>query len=134
MLDFKLTGILAGLATLATSYLGGWDQALSTLLIFVVVDYVTGVITAGRAKELSSKTGLKGIVKKVFILVLVGVAYRLDLALGLADPWLRTAVIWFLAANEGISILENAARAGAPVPSFLLRMLEQMRDKEAGRK
>jgi toxin secretion/phage lysis holin len=128
-----MTGVkifIAGLGTLAASFLGGFDQALYALFIFLVLDYVTGVLAAIYTKTLSSSTGLNGIIKKVMQLILVGVAATLDSVMGLSDPYFRTAVIYFLLANEGISILENLARSDIPIPVFLKNILEQLKNKE----
>lgn len=120
-------------ATVITGFLGGFDSLLYALVVFIVVDYVSGVLAAIVTHALNSDVGLRGIAKKVLLLILVGVAATLDGVTGLADPWIRTAVIWFLLANEGFSILENVARAGVPVPAVLTRILEQMRDKDGAK-
>lgn len=120
-------------ATVITGFLGGFDSLLYALVVFIVVDYVSGVLAAIVTHALNCDVGLRGIAKKVLLLILVGVAATLDGVTGLADPWIRTAVIWFLLANEGFSILENVARAGVPVPAVLTRILEQMRDKDGAK-
>ena len=130
-----MTGVkffLAGLGTLASAFFGGFDEALYALLVFLVLDYVTGVLAAIYTKTLNSSTGLNGIIKKVMQLILVGVAATLDGVMGISDPYFRTAVIYFLLANEGISILENMARMEIPIPAFLKNILEQLRDKDKG--
>lgn len=127
MIKVKL--FFAGAATFAANYLGGYDRALYALVVFLVMDYITGVAVAIIKKRLSSYVGLQGIIKKLLILGLVGLAATLDGITGMAEPWIRTATIYFLLANEGISILENMAAAGVPVPDFLRRVLVQLQDK-----
>lgn len=120
----------AGVMTVISGFVGGFDSLLYYLVIFLVVDYITGVLVAVTKKQLSSELGLKGIIKKVMQLFLVGIAATLDNILSTPDPYIRSAVIYFLLANEGISILENVAAAGVPVPGFLLKLLEQIKEKE----
>ena len=111
-------------------FLGGIDGFLYTLIAFVVIDYITGVMCAIADKNLSSEVGFIGISRKVLIFVLVGVGNILDVyILGEADV-LRTAVIFFYLSNEGISLLENSAHLGLPVPQKLKDILEQLHSKE----
>jgi len=126
---FNLKLLFASIATALSYFFGGFDSALLALIIFLCVDYITGVLAAVSAKELNSSTGLQGIIKKVMQLFLVGVAAIVDSLAGLGEPYLRTSIVYFLLANEGVSILENIARAGVPVPNFLLVVLQQMRGK-----
>ena len=97
-------------------FLGGFDGFLYALVVFVVMDYFTGVLAAGVKKELSSEVGFKGIAKKVCIFVLVGIANIVDTQVIHDGAVIRTAVIFFYLANEGLSILENSAIIGLPVP------------------
>lgn len=111
-------------------FLGGLDGFLYALVAFVVIDYVTGVMCAVVDKTLSSDIGAKGIFKKVLIFVLVGVGHIIDTqALG-GMGTVRTAVIFFYLSNEGVSILENTAHLGLPVPDKLKAILEQLNDKD----
>jgi toxin secretion/phage lysis holin len=110
-------------------YLGGGDGLLYALIAFVVVDYITGVMCAIADKKLSSQVGFKGICRKVLIFVLVGVANILDVQVLAAGSVLRTAVIFFYLSNEGISLLENAAHVGLPIPEKLKAVLEQLHDR-----
>ena len=111
-------------------FLGGFDGFLYALVVFVVMDYFTGVLAAGVKKELSSEVGFKGIAKKVCIFVLVGIANIVDTQV--IHDWaaIRTAVIFFYLANEGISVLENSAVIGLPVPEKLKEMLLQLTEEE----
>ena len=108
--------------------LGGFDIMLTTLLLFIAIDYVTGVMRAIVRKQLSSEIGFKGIFGKIIILCLVALATRLDNILGAAA--LRYLVISFYIANEGISILENTAELDVPYPQKLKDVLEQLRKEE----
>ena len=107
---------------------GGFDALLRVLLVLSVIDYVTGVSAAVAAKTLSSKTGFIGILKKIAILCVIGCAHLLGQTLGLAQ--IRSAVIGFYIANEGISIAENSAALGVPLPKKLMEILNQLKDKE----
>jgi toxin secretion/phage lysis holin len=111
-------------------YLGGCDGILYALVIFVVMDYITGIMCAIADKVLSSEVGFKGIVRKVLIFILVGIANILDVQVINTGSILRTAVIFFYLSNEGISLLENATHLGLPVPEKLKVVLKQLHDKE----
>jgi toxin secretion/phage lysis holin len=115
-------------------FLGGCDGLIIALVIFVAVDYLTGVMCAIVDKKLSSEVGFKGIAKKVLIFLLVGVANILDVDVIGTGSILRTAVIFFYLSNEGISILENAAHLGLPIPSKLKAALEQLHDRAEEKK
>lgn len=110
--------------------LGGCDGFLLALTIFVVVDYITGVMCAILDQKLSSEVGFRGIFKKVLIFSLVGMGHILDAYVIGDGSVLRTAVIFFYCSNEGVSILENAAHIGLPVPTKLKEVLEQLHDRE----
>lgn len=111
-------------------FLGGYDGFLYALVVFVIVDYLTGVICAITDKKLSSEIGAKGIFKKVLIFVMVGIAHILDTQIlgssGDNGGALRTAVIFFYLSNEGISILENVGHIGLPIPEKLKEVLKQL--------
>lgn len=115
-------------------FFGGADGFLYALIIFVVVDYVTGIMVAVLEKKLSSEVGFRGIFKKVVIFCLVGVAHILDSQVIKTGSAIRTAVIFFYLSNEGISIIENSAKIGLPVPQKLTDILEQLNkgDKNNG--
>lgn len=110
-------------------FLGGCDGLLIALVIFAVVDYVTGVMCAVADKKLNSEVGFKGICRKVLIFLLVGIANILDVQVIGTGSVLRTAVIFFYLSNEGVSLLENAAHLGLPVPEKLKEVLEQLHDR-----
>jgi toxin secretion/phage lysis holin len=113
--------------------LGGLDGFLYALIGFMAVDYVTGVMCAILDKKLSSVIGFRGIFKKVLILVMVGIAHAIDRNLIGTGESVRTAVVMFYLSNEGVSLLENAARIGLPVPEKLKAILAQLRGKDVNR-
>ena len=110
-------------------FLGGCDGLLIALVVFVAVDYLTGVMCAVSDKKLSSEVGFKGICRKVLIFLLVGIANILDAQVIGTGSVLRTAVIFFYLSNEGVSLLENAAHLGLPVPEKIKTVLEQLHDR-----
>ena len=110
-------------------FLGGCDGLLYALIAFVVIDYITGVMCAISDHTLSSAVGFKGICRKVLIFLLVGIANVLDVQVIQTGSVLRTAVIFFYISNEGVSLLENAAHIGLPVPDKIKVVLEQLHDK-----
>ncbi len=110
-------------------FLGGYDGLLYALIVFMVVDYITGVMCAINDKKLSSAVGFKGICRKVLILMLVGIANLLDVTIIGTGAVLRTAVIFFYLSNEGVSLLENAGHLGLPIPEKLKEILAQLHDR-----
>ena len=110
-------------------FLGGCDGLLIALVLFAVVDYLTGLMCAVADKKLSSQVGFKGICRKVLIFLLVGIANIIDAQVIGTGSVIRTAVIFFYLSNEGVSILENAAHLGLPIPDALKAALEQIHDR-----
>lgn len=110
-------------------FLGGWDGFLYALVAFVVIDYVTGLMCAVLEKKLSSEVGFRGIFKKVLIFSLVAIGHIIDQSVIGEGSVIRTAVIFFYLSNEGISIIENTAIIGLPVPQKLKDILEQLHNK-----
>lgn len=110
-------------------FLGGCDSLLYALVSFVVIDYITGVMCAINDKKLSSQVGFRGICRKVLIFLMVGIANILDVHIIGTGSVLRTAAISFYISNEGISLLENAAHLGLPVPEKIKKVLEQLHNK-----
>lgn len=123
----------AGIGGVLGWFFGGLDGFMWALIVFVLVDYLTGVTAAAVKRELSSEIGAKGIAKKVFEFLLVGVANVLDRQILKNGAALRTLVIFFYVANEGLSILENCTKIGLPVPKFLKKLLKQLKDKGDGK-
>ena len=114
--------IFAGIGGWLGYFLGGCDGLLYALIVFVVIDYITN-------HTLSSEVGFKGICRKVLIFLLVGIANILDIHVIGSGSVLRTAVIFFYISNEGVSLLENAAHLGLPVPEKIKVVLEQLHDR-----
>jgi len=110
-------------------FLGGIDGFLYALIAFTVIDYITGVMCAITDKKLSSSVGFKGICRKVLIFTLVGIGNIVDVYVLGQGGVLRTAVIFFYLSNEGVSILENSAHLGLPIPEKLKEVLEQLHDR-----
>lgn len=121
--------IITGLGGWLGFYLGGVDGILTALVFFTVADYVTGIMCAIVDKKLSSSVGFKGIFRKVLIFVMVGVANMLDVHVIGNGSVIRSAVIFFYLSNEGISLLENAAYLGLPIPEQLKLILHQLHDR-----
>lgn len=119
-------GVIAGVL----SYIfGAPDAWLIGLIILVIADYITGLMKAYIKGELSSRVGFKGILKKLMYFAIVAVAVLIDNLTG-AEGVLRVACIGFLIANEGVSILENCAAAGLPVPQALVKVLAKLKEEE----
>ena len=114
-------------------FLGGCDGLLYALIAFVAIDYITGVICPISDKTLSSEVGFRGICRKVLIFLLVGIGNIIDVQVLGSPGVLRTAVIFFYLSNEGVSLLENAAHLGLPVPDAIKTVLEQLHDRSDGK-
>ena len=119
-----LTAIGAGVAS---TLLGGWDKSLEILLIFIIMDYVTGVGAAFRTKTLKSSVGFEGLMKKGTIFLIVILAAQLDRITGNASVF-RTATAFFFIANEGLSVVENVGEMGVKLPGFITGALTKLRD------
>lgn len=125
-----LKAAIALLGGTITALLGGWDLALQVLVLFVVLDYLVGLVAAWIEKGLDSRVGFRGIGKKILLFVPIAICYALDQVLG--QEILRSLAIFFYIANEGLSIVENLGRAGVPVPQQLMDALEQLKKKGEG--
>lgn len=121
--------LFAGIGGWLGYFLGGCDGLLIALLLFVITDYITGVMCAIADKKLSSAVGFKGICRKVLIFLLVGIANILDMQVIGTGSVLRTAVIFFYISNEGVSLLENAGHLGLPIPVKIKAVSEQLHDR-----
>ena len=138
MENFK--GIFCGAVGFAggivINLLGGWDNALATLFICIVLDYLTGLAVAGVFKKspktkngaLESRAGLKGLIRKIVMIVLVGIAHTLDILIG-ADYIRYTVIIGFIC-NEVISLIENAGLMGVPVPNVIKSAVDVLKGEE----
>lgn len=125
-----LKGVVVSVGTGLTWFLGTWDIALQVLVCFMVLDYITGVLRAYVNKEVSSAIGLKGIARKTVIFIVLIVAVLLDRLLNTGNWVFRTLICYFYIANEGISLLENCAGLGLPIPEKLKEALAQLKEGE----
>lgn len=123
-----ISDVLSVLLTTLVYILGGFDVALKSLIIIVVIDYLTGVGSAYYNKKVSSKKGLKGIIKKFCYFLIVALAVVIDNLMGQSGV-IRTLVIYFFVANDGISIIENMAEMDVKLPKKLIESLEDMKHK-----
>lgn len=123
---------IAGIGTFLTFIFGDWDVALQCLVIAVALDYLSGVIKAFVNKELSSKIGLKGLLKKVGVFVIVALAVLIDRITG-ESGMVRTLVIYYFVANEGLSIVENLGEAGLPIPDVIKKALKSLKNETKGK-
>ena len=123
-----INDIASVILTTIVYLLGGFDIALQSLLIIMIVDYLTGIISAIYNKELSSKIGFKGILKKFSYLCVVALSVVIDNLTG-QSGLIRTLVIYFFVANDGLSIIENMAEMGVKLPQKLIDSLEQIKKK-----
>ena len=121
--------VFAGVGGWLGWFLGGCDGLLYALVAFAVTDYITGVMCAIADKTLSSAVGFRGVCRKVLIFTLVGIGHILDTQVIGSGSVLRTAVIFFYISNEGVSLLDNAAHLGLPIPEKLKAVLEQLHDR-----
>ena len=126
-LDKKIAVGVSFCGVAVARFLGGWDMGLQVLVLFMIMDYMTGISRAYKDKELSSAVGIDGILKKIMILFIVAVAVGIDNVTG-ANGIIRQASIWFYIGMEGISIMENAARIGVPIPEKIKDALLQIKD------
>ena len=130
--------VIGAIGAFIAKLFGGWDAAMTTLVIFMGVDYLMGLVVAGVFKRsgksengaLDSRAGFKGLLKKSIILLIVLIAYRLDLVLGSA--FIKDAVIIGYIANETISIIENAGLMGIPIPDVIKRAIDILKNKSDG--
>lgn len=128
--------VLAVIGSTIARFLGGWDTALQTLIVFMALDYLTGLLVAGvfqrssksETGALESRAGFRGLIRKGLILLVVLLGVQLDHILGL-ESFCRTAVILFFCGNEGLSIVENLGIMGVPLPDFVREKFEQLRAK-----
>ena len=124
-----LQAVFTGIGGWLGYFLGGCDGLLYALIAFTVIDYISGVMCGIVDQKLSSSIGFKGICRKVIVFMLVGVATILDTRIFQTGSVLRTAVIFFYLSNEGVSLLENAAHLGLPIPTKMKDILEQLHDR-----
>lgn len=126
-LDVALTVLCGWLMSFTVYFVGGIDHLFIAVTIFVLLDYLTGVLAAWRRKELSSRTGWWGLARKTMTLVFVIVAHQLDIVTGNENDFMRNTMLMFIIGTEGISIFENMGRLGVPVPKFIMTALVKLR-------
>jgi toxin secretion/phage lysis holin len=130
-----MSGIVGIITAFFTSIFGGWSAGMTTLLIFMAVDYLSGLIVAGVFKQskksengaLDSRAGFKGLCRKGMILIFVMIAYRLDLMIN--TNYIRDAVVIAFCTNELISIVENAGLMGLPMPKVIIKAIDTLKQK-----
>ena len=128
MTRFDLKMVFGEIGAVIGIFIGGADGLIKALIIFAIVDYITGVAAAAIEHRLNSEIGFKGITKKLLLFCIVGVAHVLDLYVLGTGAVCRSAVVLFYIANEGLSIVENVARCGLPIPDKLRVILEQLKE------
>ena len=126
-MKYLISDVISVILTFLIYLLGGFDIALKSLLIVIVIDYATGILSAIYNKQINSKVGFKGILKKFSYLLIIVLSVIIDNILGQSGT-IRTLVIYFFVANDGISILENVAEMNIPLPPKLLETLEQLKE------
>jgi len=126
---FSIKAIIATIIGGFIALIGGWDKVMEILIIFIVLDYLTGVGLAIKDKKLNSEIGAKGLLKKAAIFAVIIIAAQLDRVVENPANLFRTAAALFYVANEGISITENIGKLGAPLPGFIIKVLEQLKSK-----
>lgn len=124
-----IKSVVSFIATTLMYLLGGWDIALQSLIIVIILDYLTGIAKSYVTKKLNSSIGFKGIVKKLSMFCIVAIAVIVDRSIG-QSGMIRTLIIYYLVANEGLSIIENLGEMNIVVPEFLKERLEQLKDKD----
>lgn len=127
-MDKYFKSIVAGIGTYLTWLFGAWDTPLGVLILFMVLDYATGVLRGYVNKELSSDVGLKGIARKAVIFVVLIVAVALDRLLGTGQWVFRTLTCYFYIANEGLSLVENCGALGLPIHPRIKDALVQLKE------
>lgn len=120
--------VCSGISTIFIYVFGGLDVALQCLLIAIALDYVSGMIKAYESQTLSSRIGFRGIIKKVGLLAIVALGVVIDRLTGNSGD-IRTLIIYYFVANEGLSIIENLASAGVPIPAIIAKALKILKDK-----
>lgn len=129
MKENLFSGVIAIVGTVISVFLGGWDIALKILIFCMVADYFTGLLGAIRTRSVNSEVMFWGGVRKAVILIVIALSVMLDQFVGNEAPVFRTLALYFYIGREGLSIVENLGILGVPLPGFLLKTLEQLREK-----
>lgn len=122
-----ISAVVAAVGLFISNRLGGWDQMVQALVIFMAVDVLLGLLAAFKNRQVDSHAMFWGGINKILVLAVVALGVVLDGVLGLPQPYIRTASIWFYLGREGLSIVENYGKMGLPLPSFLTGLLAQLK-------
>lgn len=122
---------IAGIGTVMSYLIGGWDSVLKILAVAIAIDYITGIMCATYNKNLSSEIGWKGLMKKAAIFLVVILAHQLDLVVAIENPVFRTMACYFYIGNEGISVTENLGLMGIQLPGGLENALKKLKDNNS---
>jgi toxin secretion/phage lysis holin len=131
--ETAFSSIMAIVGLIVNSYLGGWDIGLKVLIFCMVFDYITGVLGAIRQRNLDSEVMFWGGIRKSVILMVLVLAVLLDELVGNVAPVFRTLAIYFYIGREGLSVVENLGVIGVPMPSFITKVLAQLKEKGEGK-
>jgi toxin secretion/phage lysis holin len=129
---YGIPAIFSAIGTTITAWLGGWDMLIQMLVFFIVLDYITGILSGIKNKNLSSDVMYWGGIRKGITLVVIMIAVMFDIMLNNSEPVFRTIAIYFYIGREGLSIIENMAKLGVPLPSFIKQTINQI--AKAGKK
>lgn len=124
-----VSALISAVGTCLIALLGGWDKPLKALLLFMLWDFVLGVLAAIKRKELDSRVAFWGGINKVAVLCIVMLGVMLDDVLPLSEPYCRTAIICFYIGREGLSLIENYGKLGGELPVFLSKVLVQLKEE-----
>lgn len=127
--EAALGGYIAAAGVFLSGLLGGWDKALQVLVVLMAVDFVTGIIGAGRQRGINSDVLFWGGIRKIIVLVVVGLAATIDNWIQPGEPIFRTAAIYFYVGREGLSVIENLGKIGVPLPRAIHDFLTQLNGK-----
>jgi toxin secretion/phage lysis holin len=127
--DTLWTSITGGASITLAYLLGGLDNLVAALAIFMACDYITGLMVGFKEKQINSYRAFRGIAKKVGMITFVIIANQLDIVTGNEGGFLRDTMLWFLIGTEGISIVENIGKLGVKPPEFIIKSLEQLSEK-----
>lgn len=126
-----MSGTFAAVGTFLSWLVGGWTTPLAVLIVFILLDYATGVMSAYSRREASSAKSIGGIIKKLGMLAAIVFAHMLDTLMGIGDPFIRTATIWLLLGNEAVSIAENMAELGVPLPDRVSDAIRRLKGRSS---
>jgi toxin secretion/phage lysis holin len=121
--------VISILATTTTAWFGGWDITLKVMIVLMLADYLTGVLAAWKRKQINSEVMFWGGIRKGICLLVIAIAVLLDELIGNDVPMFRMLALYFYIAREGLSVVENAGLLGVPLPSFVIKILEQLQEK-----